>query len=176
MNRYGGHAKRVRYTGSRWPLRLSLIGTGFPSPLHFVMNPLSIVFVFKIAATILVWCVPLILMPAAWFEALGFPKQETYMFLRMLGWAYLALCVGYWFGLKESLQVRRAMGPIWMGIVSNGGAFLYLAYYGIRGTWESWGMALQVIGWGSVAATFLITVGLFIYGVRGSAESARKSA
>ncbi len=89
------------------------------------------------------------------------------MFVRLLGWAYLALCVGYWFGLKESLRGRRASGPIWVGIVSNGGAFLYLLYYGALGTWASWGIALQVIGWGSVLATLLITIGLVIFGVRG---------
>ena len=138
------------------------------------MNHLSKVFIIKIAATIFVWCIPLILMPAAWFEALGFPRQETYMFVRMLGWAYLALCVGYWFGLKESLQGRRAMGPIWVGIVSNGGAFLYLLHFGALGTWVSWGIGLQVIGWGSALATLLITTGLVIFGVRGQAESVQQ--
>ncbi|MDJ0758442.1 MAG: hypothetical protein QNJ19_03545 [Woeseiaceae bacterium] len=139
------------------------------------MNPLSRVFTFKIAATIVVWCIPLLLMPAAWLEALGFPRQESYMFVRMLGWAYLALCVGYGFGLKESLQGRRAMGPIWVGIVSNSGAFLYLLYYGVLGTWTSWGIAFQVIGWGSVLATLMITLGLLMFGVRGPAESVHQS-
>ncbi len=137
------------------------------------MNMLSRVFIFKIVATIVVWCVPLILMPASWLEALGFPRQETYMFVRMLGWAYLALCVGYWFGLQAALQGRRAMGPIWVGIVSNGGACLYLLYYGVAGSWTSWGMPVQVIGWGSVVATALITIGLFVYGVTGDGEISR---
>ena len=131
------------------------------------MNNLSRVFVFKIAATIVVWCVPLILMPASWLEALGFPQLETTMFVRMLGWAYLALCVGYWFGLQAALQGRRAMGSIWVGIVSNGGACLYLLYYGFAGTWTTWGAPMQVIGWGSVVATALITAGLLLFGVRG---------
>ena len=139
------------------------------------MNHLSRVFIIKIAATIFVWCIPLILMPAAWFEALGFPRHETYMFVRLLGWAYLALCVGYWFGLKESLQGRRAMGPIWVGIVSNGGAFLYLLYYGVLGVWTSWGIALQVVGWASVLATLLITIGLVIFGVRGQVKPAQQA-
>ena len=91
------------------------------------MSNLSKVFVFKIAATLLAWCFPLILLPATWLELAGFPEQETYMFVRMLGWAYLALCVGYWFGLQAALQGRRAMGPIWVGILSNGGAFFILS-------------------------------------------------
>ena len=135
------------------------------------MNNLSKVFIFKIAATILVWCVPLILMPASWIEASGLPKQESLMFLRMLGWAYLALCVGYWFGLQAALHGRRAMGPIWVGVVSNGGAFLYLLYYGVIGTWSCWGILLQTVGWASVTATFLITAGLLVFGVRGQGEA-----
>ncbi len=132
------------------------------------MNNLSKVFVFKISATVLFWCLPLILLPAAWIEAAGFPRQETYMFVRMLGWAYLALCVGYWFGLKASLHGRRAMGPIWVGVVSNGGACLYLLYYGVTGTWAYWGAWLNFIGWSSVLATFFITAGLLAFGVLGS--------
>ena len=93
------------------------------------------------------------------------------MFIRMLGWAYLALCVGYWFGLKASLQGQRPMGPIWVGIVGNGGAFLYLLCYCLLGTWTTWGIALQVIGWGSALATFLITAGLLLFGVRGDGEA-----
>lgn len=135
------------------------------------MNNLSKVFIFKIGATVLVWCVPLIFVPASWFETFGFPRQETYMFVRMLGWAYIALCVGYWFGLKESMHGRRAMAPIWMGVVSNGGAFLYLFYYGVSGTWTSWGIVPQTIGWGSAIATFLITVGLLLFGVKGEGEA-----
>ncbi len=79
------------------------------------MNALSWVFIFKIAATVLVWCLPLLLLPADWIEALGFPPQNSYMFARMLGWAYLALCVGYAFGLRASLRGQRLLGPIWVG-------------------------------------------------------------
>ena len=110
-------------------------------------------------------------MPATWIEALGFPPQDTYMFVRMLGWAYLALCVGYAFGLKASLEGRRAMGPIWVGIVSNGGACLYLIYYGLSGTWATWGTMLQFVAWGSAVATLLITLGLLVFGVWGEGEA-----
>ena len=136
------------------------------------MNNLSKVFVFKIAATLIVWCLPLILMPASWIEAAGFPKQESYMFVRMLGWAYLALCVGYWFGLKASLAGKRALGHIWVGIISNAGACICLSYYGAVGTWALWGGLIRFVGWGSVAATFAITLGLFLFGVRGQGEAA----
>ena len=131
------------------------------------VSNLSKVFVIKIAATVFVWCVPLILIPAQLLEAAGFPEQDSYMFVRMLGWAYLALCVGYAFGLRASLDGKRLMAPIWVGIVSNGGACLYLCYYGFTGTWVEWSPLIQVILWGSAVATALITAGLYVYGVRG---------
>lgn len=131
------------------------------------MNNLSKVFVFKIAATVLVWCVPLILFPAALLEAAGFPEQQGYMFVRMLGWAYLALCVGYAFGLHAAWHGRRMAGPIWVGIVSNGGACAYLCFYGATGAWARWSGTMQFIGWSSAVATALITIGLIVFGVIG---------
>lgn len=136
------------------------------------MNALARVFVVKIAATVLFWCVPLILLPASVLGALGFPEQPTLMFVRMLGWAYLALCVGYAFGLKAALRGERAAGPIWMGIVSNGGACAYLLVYGLMGTWGAWGGFVQFVLWSSVVATAAITAGLYAFGVRGSAATA----
>ena len=136
------------------------------------MSPLSKVFIVKIAATVLFWCLPLILLPASLMEAVGFPKQDTYLFVRLLGCAYLALCAGYGFGLRSSLQGKRTLGPIWVGIVSNGGAFLVLCYYGLAGSWVSWGRAIQLIGWASVVASFSIALALFVFGVRGQGEAA----
>ena len=78
---------------------------------------------------------------------------------------------GYYFGLQASLQGKRAMGPIWVGIVSNGGACLYLIYFGLSGAWASWGPLIQFVGWSSALATALITLGLYVYGVRGQGEA-----
>lgn len=135
------------------------------------MNALSNVLVFKISATVVFWCIPLLLFPSAWLEALGFPKQETWMFLRMLGWAYLALCVGYGFALAASLRGQRLIGAIWAGIVSNGGACAFLLFYGLQGTWTSWEWMAQVILWGSAVATAGITTTLYLFGVRNESMS-----
>lgn len=132
------------------------------------MSHLSKVLIFKIVATVFVWCVPLLLFPATWLEAVGFPPQDSYLFVRMLGWAYLALCVGYAFGLQAALNGKRLMGPIWVGIVSNGGACLYLCFYGLTGALDAWSEVIQFIAWSSAAATALITLGLFVFGVRGN--------
>jgi hypothetical protein len=120
------------------------------------MNNLSKVYIFKIFATVFVWCIPLLFFPKELLESLGFPKQDTYMFVSMLGWAYLALCVSYSFGLKLALQNKRAMAPIWTGIVSNGGACLCLIYYGLSGAWVEWEVPIQFLAWSSALATAII--------------------
>jgi hypothetical protein len=117
------------------------------------MSNLSRIFLFKISATLLFWSVPLILFPLTLLEQAGLPSQSSYMFVRLLGWAYLSLCV--------------APGPIWVGIVSNGGACVYLATYGFSGAWVDWGGLIQFIAWASVLATAAITIGLYTFGVRG---------
>lgn len=76
--------------------------------------------------------------------------------------------MGYAFSLQAALGGRRLMGPIWVGIVSNGGACAYLLYFGLIGTWAEWGLWLQIVGWGSAAATAAITAGLLRYGVFGT--------
>jgi len=139
------------------------------------MNNLSKVLIFKISATVLFWCIPLILFPSTILEAAGFPVLPTYMFVRMLGWAYFALCVGYAFGLQASLRGQRAAGPIWVGLVSNGGACLYLFYFGITGTWVGWGGPVQFVLWSSVLATALITAGLYFFGIRDAVDDTQKA-
>ena len=87
------------------------------------------------------------------------------MFVLLLGWAYLSLCVGYYYGLREALQGRRMMAAIWTGIVSNGGACVYLIYYGALGNWADWGRFAQVLMWASAVATLSIAAGLVIFGL-----------
>lgn len=137
------------------------------------MTALARVFVVKIAATVLLWCVPLLLFPAAVLVRLGFPEPGgLLLFVRLLGWAYLALCVGYGFGLAAALKGQRAMGPIVVGIISNGGASLYLCYFGFSGAWSEWGGIMPWLLWASAAVTGLISFLLYWFGVRGRLEFA----
>lgn len=137
------------------------------------MNALSRVLLFKIVATVLIWCVPLLFLPRSILVEFGFPTgSNDLMFLRMLGWAYLALCVGYAFALKASLVGLRALGPIWVGLISNGGACVLLFFYGLSGTWEDMALTVQFVFWSSALATAGITGGLWIWGVRGKQPAA----
>jgi hypothetical protein len=136
------------------------------------MNSLAKVLIFKISATLLFWSLPFVFFPSWLLEKAGFPHQESYVFVRLLGWAYLALCAGYGFALRSALHGKRALGPIWVGIISNGGACGILAFYGATGAWSTWGPPVQWVCWGSTAATFLITLGLVVFGVRGDGVEA----
>jgi hypothetical protein len=134
------------------------------------LNKLSIVFIFKIALTLIFWSLLPLLLPPSWLEFLGLPPQSSYVFIKLYGMAALSLVVGYGFGLRESWssqnkQARRAMGVIWVGIVSNAGACLILLLYGLSGTWNAWGEGLQLGLWFSMVATGLIAINLIIFGV-----------
>ena len=90
------------------------------------------------------------------------------MFSRLLGCSYLALSFGYWSALKASFIGERQIGTIWVGIISNGAASVCLLCYGLTGHWATWGVVAQTVLWFSTLATFLITLGLYIFGVRES--------
>ena len=135
------------------------------------MNVLALILTFKIVATVLVWCIPLLLFPSWLLEQSGLPSQEINMFARMLGWAYLSLCVGYCVGLSDEIQGKRNMLVVCVGLVSNGGGCLYLLYYGFSGTWTHWAVPLQVMLWGSAIAAGLITAGLYVFGFKSTNRS-----
>lgn len=121
---------------------------------------LSRVYVTKIVITILLWSIPLLVFPPRLMTTLGFPELEAMLFLRLLGWAYLALCVGYYFGWRNARNGVFDPAAFTMGIVSNGGAFIFLTYYAITAAWSDWGFLAQLFMWISLAATLAITSGL----------------
>jgi len=59
------------------------------------------------------------------------------------------------------------MFAIWVGVVSNSGAFVILMYYGTVVGWSEWGLLLRTVLWASVIATALIACGLYWFGIRG---------
>jgi hypothetical protein len=97
---------------------------------------------------------------------LGSQDLPNLMFVRMLGWAYLSLCVGCGFGRRAALSGQILEGPIWMGVVSNGGACSFLIYDGATGSWEGLHLGVKFILWSSAIATAAITIGLYLFEVR----------
>ena len=128
------------------------------------MNALSRVLAFKIAVTTLFWCVPLLFFPTPLLLWLGFPVPEPQIFLRLLGMAYSALVLGYCFGLRSTLQGVYPSSIVWVGLLSNGGAFAILAIGAVSGAWQSWGSLAQALMWGSLFATGAIAGTLAWFG------------
>lgn len=132
------------------------------------MNSLSKVLVFKIAFTITAACIPLLLFPENLLQWLGYAVPQPQIFLRLLGMAYLALVVGYGFGLRDSMRGIHPSSVIWVGIVSNGGAALLFAVAAAQHVWESWGVIARIAMWGSLFSVSIITLGLILFGLYGS--------
>ncbi len=141
---------------------------------ELAMNRLSKVLVFKIIFTLTASCIPLLLFPASLLQWIGFPIPNPLLFLRLLGMAYTALIVGYSFGLKASMRGHYPVGVVWMGIVSNVGAFTLLALAAIQDVWGSWGFYAQALMWVSLFSVGCISIGLIAFGpCRSSADKTR---
>lgn len=131
------------------------------------MNRLAIVLIIKIFITILAWGVPLLLLPllpADFITGLGFVVLGPQVFIQLLGMAYLALAVGYVFGLRDVLNSTYPTGVVWVGIISNGGAFAVLSFAALFNVWVLWGSCAQLFMWFSLVATGAITSGLIVCG------------
>ena len=135
---------------------------------------LTLILAVKIIATLLVWCIPLLFFPKDWFVAMGFPQTLRMEFLRLLGWAYLSLCVGYFFAWSASRRGIRQAGPLWVGVVSNGGAAALLLSYGLAGAWTQLGGFPQFVLWGSTGVAAALSLGIWFYGARHSSSTSSK--
>jgi hypothetical protein len=114
----------------------------------------------KIAGTALAAALPMLLTPAAVYERLGFPPQETMLFLRLYGLSTLALLVGYHGGIVQARRGEFPRGVLHMGLVSNGGQGLMLAAAGIAGVYAGWGGPAQAMMWG--LCLFILGIALAI--------------
>lgn len=141
------------------------------------MRPLARVLAAKIALTVTAWCIPLLFFPKGLLLWLGFTVPEPLIFLRLLGMAYAALVVVYAFGLLATLRGENAAGAVWVGIVSNGGACLWLISFYIGEGWSGWGAFAQVFMWGSLLVTGGLTAALILFGLTeplGSGDEVRR--
>jgi hypothetical protein len=129
--------------------------------VKFLASVLSI----KITITLIFWSLPLLLFPASLFVWMGMSEPKPMLFLRLLGAAYLALVVGYMSGLRRLARGDEVQDIVWVGITSNGSAFLILLLCGIAGTWKGWGILAQTYMWVSVLLTASLTLGLVVAGL-----------
>ena len=127
------------------------------------MNPLKIILTAKIIFTALLWALPLLFIPKHAARFLGIPVPQPILFAHLLGSAFLALLAGYILGLLELNHGKDVSNTVWVGIISNGSAFLILLLF--AGQWKRWGTKAKIYMWGSTIMTLLITLGLIVFGV-----------
>ncbi len=127
---------------------------------------LSHVLTVKILLTTFLWCLPLLTFSPEMFALFGLPTPQPMVFARLLGAAYAALLVAYYFGLLEARRGARPLTVVWVGLTSNGLASVVLALHGIAGSWGSWPVQGQAFMWLSLAATSGITLSLAWTGLR----------
>ncbi|KAI9024575.1 hypothetical protein DFJ74DRAFT_705315 [Hyaloraphidium curvatum] len=111
----------------------------------------------KIAGTFVSGCLPLLLTPAASFpKSLGLPEPGPYVLaVRLLGWAWLALLVGYRGGISLVDAGKFPKHAVIMGLVSNGGAGLLITAI-LRG--DAGGMSAKARGSYRVGSAFVLSI------------------
>jgi hypothetical protein len=119
----------------------------------------------KVLFTLIFWSLPLLAFPTSWFVCMGMPEPRPILFLRLLGAAYLALVVGYISGLCRLGRGDEVQDIVWVGITSNGSAFLILLLFGTTGAWKEWGILARSYMWISTLLTASITLGLVVTGL-----------
>jgi hypothetical protein len=129
------------------------------------VRTLAAIFIVKIAVTVLLWCIPLLLLPSVALESLGFEVPQPEIFLRLLGMAYAALVLSYWFGLRATWRGQYPAAAVWVGTVSNGGACALLIIAVVQGVGDSWCVGARLFLWISMMVTGLIALSLVVFGL-----------
>lgn len=92
------------------------------------MSLLSILLLVKISVTSLAVAFPFLALPGKKLENVTSVRASNALFFRLYGVAILALLVGYGFGIQQAENGIFPWGVIVMGLVSNGGAALFLLF------------------------------------------------
>lgn len=94
------------------------------------------------------------------YWGLEFPQPSHY--LRMLGASYVALLIGYWYGLLEAKDGKLLVEIIVVGVISNGLGAIILGYYGfIKKKWRELERRGRIIMWLCFAFATYVAIGLF---------------
>lgn len=121
---------------------------------------LTWVLLVKIAATLVLWALPALLLRLECFMELGFPQPVPVLWVRLMGMAYLSLALVYWQGMRLLHRGEFPLGTIQVGILSNGCACFILLntlLFSDLDGWTCWSLPYL---WLSAGLTFGITASL----------------
>lgn len=98
------------------------------------MTRLTLILIIKIAFTAVTVAAPFLLLPPeriAEMVGAAAPSPAQY---RLYGVAMIALLAGYAFAIPMAQRGERPLGPMVMGVISNGGGAITLLAFGVEGT------------------------------------------
>lgn len=127
---------------------------------------LSILLKTKIIITTAMWAIPLLAFPKSIFEWIGIPFPEPALFLRLLGVSYIALCIGYGWGIVLLNRGENPLGILLMGMVSNGFAFIMIILFGILDSYSEWSLLGKFYIYLSAGLTGSITLLLILLSLK----------
>ena len=110
----------------------------------------------KIVGTAVLASVPLLFTPPWLMEALGFPRFESTIFLRLLGLSTTALLVGYYGGIEQARRGEWPSAVLRMGLVSNAGQGGLIVLAAASGALSGWGWPAQAL---------LLSTGVFVLAI-----------
>ncbi len=134
-----------------------------PLPAPIDSTKLRQVLAISIVASLVVWILPALLLPAPWFPAFGLPEPalEQLVFVRLWAAAGSGVLVGYALAWRAP---ARHPGAVLVGIVANALTCLVIVRTGASGAFASWtGLGAMYI-WGSALLSGALATGLALTG------------
>lgn len=125
----------------------------------------------KIIGTLVGAALPMLFLSYPLFRWLGFPEQDSMLFLRLYGLSTSALLVGYYGGIEMARRGEFPIGVLRMGLVSNGGQGLALVIAGMMGVYDHWGWMAQAMMWSLGAFILMIAAAILLALKRGAPAS-----
>lgn len=136
------------------------------------MNRIILLLWVKIIGTLVGAVLPMLLVTHPLYRALGFPEQDSLLFLRLYGLSTMALLVGYFGGIEQARRGELPRGVLRMGLASNGGQGLTLVGAGLLGAYDGWGAPAQFMMWalGLFIVLIAVAVARVLFGAGARAE------
>jgi hypothetical protein len=124
-------------------------------------NMVKKVFLLKMAFT-LFGLIPFIFFPKSLIVFIGIPCNDTTMFVRSLGFLYIALFFVYSSGYIQAKKNSYPINVVLFGTYTNGFSFILFLTYLLIGEFNNWGYMGKMMIYSSGFLFFFITLMLII--------------
>jgi hypothetical protein len=119
------------------------------------------ILLLKIAFTIF-GLIPFIFFPKSLIVSIGIPCNDTTLFIRSLGFLYIALFLVYFSGYNQAKKNIYPINVVLFGTYTNGYSFILFLIYLFLGEFNNWGYNGKIMIYSSGLMFFFITLLLII--------------